>query len=280
MRPYAASELPSRGANRCVTPSSKPVAWILLKTALPLLAVAATAADLDKLAIQIENSRPILSWSNTVGEAYVLEVTAELSASAWNHNVALTTDAPDVAWADADPSRATQFYRVVLAAEPAPFLALQQALERACANQGIVGATAAVMFTNRALWVGTAGHSHATVRVRPHTPFEIGSVTKTFVAATILRLAEEGRLALDDAISAWLPALAHSNIATNITIRQLLTHRSGLYNFGDDPDFRLALFEDWARYWQPEDACSSSKPRTLPQAPVVNTAIPATCCSV
>jgi D-alanyl-D-alanine carboxypeptidase len=79
------------------------------------------------------------------------------------------------------------------------------------------------------------------------------------VAATVLHLVEEGRLDLQDTVGDWLPGLDHPNIAPSITVRQLLNHRAGTYNFGDDPEFRQALFADWARYWQPEDALNYVK---------------------
>lgn len=109
------------------------------------------------------------------------------------------------------------------------------------------------MMPNQGLWIGTFGTSDGQVPIRPHTPFEVGSVTKTLVAATVLRLVDEGRLSLEDTVGKWLPGLTHSNISTNITVRQLLNHRAGTYNFGDDTPFRIQLFTDWSRRWEPED---------------------------
>jgi D-alanyl-D-alanine carboxypeptidase len=221
-------------------------------------------AEAGRITFSFEHSRPVLSWSNTLGEAYVIETTVELAAISWERRATLTTDAPEVSWADDGLPRQTTFYRVVPASNVTPFRDLQQALQRARANQGIVGAAAAVVFSNRNVWLGTSGHSHGTVAIRPQTPFEVGSVTKTFVAATVLRLIEEGRLKLDDTVGDWLPSLNHSNISSSITVRQLLNHRAGTYNFGDDPDFRQALFADWSRYWQPEDALNYVKAPYFP----------------
>ncbi|KAA9373381.1 serine hydrolase [Microbispora cellulosiformans] len=64
---------------------------------------------------------------------------------------------------------------------------------------------------------------------RPNTPgtvFSIGSVTKAVTAAAILRLADEGRLSLDDRVGAILPRLRGP--VADATIRQLLLHTSGL----------------------------------------------------
>ena len=61
--------------------------------------------------------------------------------------------------------------------------------------------------------------------------FRIGSITKTFVAAVVLQLVAEGRLALDAPVARRLPGL----VPSGITVRQLLSHRSGLSDYVDDP---------------------------------------------
>ena len=57
--------------------------------------------------------------------------------------------------------------------------------------------------------------------------FPIGSVTKTFTATVILRLVQQGRLALSDPISDWLPWVQN---AREITVRMLLNMTSGIYD--------------------------------------------------
>ncbi len=205
------------------------------------------------VAVTVNNGNPVLSWSNSPDQAYVIETATNLAKAGWRQRVAITTDAKDVSWADDAVGIPAMFYRVTLATNAAVFQTMQQALRRACTNQGVVGASAAAYLPKDGLWLGTYGTSDGTIPIRPQTPFEIGSVTKSFVSATILRLAEEGRLTLDDTIGQWLPGLSFENISSAITIRQLLGHRSGVYNFGDDPDFRQALFSDWSRQWPPSD---------------------------
>ncbi len=63
--------------------------------------------------------------------------------------------------------------------------------------------------------------------------FRIGSYTKTFVAATVLQLVGEGRMSLEDTVERWLPGVVtgNGNDGTKITVRQLLQHTSGLYNY-------------------------------------------------
>jgi CubicO group peptidase (beta-lactamase class C family) len=65
----------------------------------------------------------------------------------------------------------------------------------------------------------------------PETNYRLASVTKQFTAASILLLAEDGRLELDDRIRKWLPSLPQA--VETVTIRQLLTHTSGLIDYED-----------------------------------------------
>jgi D-alanyl-D-alanine carboxypeptidase len=66
--------------------------------------------------------------------------------------------------------------------------------------------------------------------IRATDRFRAGSITKTFVAAVVLQLAGERRLELDSPVGSWLPGL----VDRRITVRQLLSHRSGLADYVDD----------------------------------------------
>lgn len=73
------------------------------------------------------------------------------------------------------------------------------------------------------------------VAVGPETVFRIGSITKQFTAAVVLQLVEEGALGLDDPITNFLPDYpAHGEV---ITVRHLLTHSSGIFEYTDIEDF-------------------------------------------
>lgn len=67
------------------------------------------------------------------------------------------------------------------------------------------------------------------VPVTPNTRFRIGSITKQFTAAAILKLADEGKLSLDDPISKYDPAAPPP--WTGITLKHLLTHTSGIPSY-------------------------------------------------
>jgi D-alanyl-D-alanine carboxypeptidase len=75
-----------------------------------------------------------------------------------------------------------------------------------------------------------AGNLQTHAPVPWNAKFRIGSLTKTYVATTLLQLVGEGRLSLDDTVDRWLPGLVHGNgnDGRRIAVRQLLQHTSGL----------------------------------------------------
>jgi D-alanyl-D-alanine carboxypeptidase len=97
--------------------------------------------------------------------------------------------------------------------------------------------------------------------MRADARFRIGSVTKTFVAALVLRLVEDGRLRLDDSVERWLPGLVPGG--RSVTVRQLLSHRSGLADYVDDPRLQRRS----ARQWQPRQLVSIAASRPGGSAP-------------
>lgn len=74
------------------------------------------------------------------------------------------------------------------------------------------------------------------VPLKPDHVFRIASITKTFTAATVLKLAEQGKLSLDDKLAAHLPDFPR---ASEITLRQLLNHTAGISDadVGPEPVF-------------------------------------------
>src|SRR5438874_3497063 len=75
------------------------------------------------------------------------------------------------------------------------------------------------------------------VTVKPETVFEIGSITKQFTAAGILLLAQDGKLSVDDKISSHLKNVPDT--WTNVTLRHLLTHTSGIKSYTGLDGFEL-----------------------------------------
>jgi len=67
-----------------------------------------------------------------------------------------------------------------------------------------------------------------------NTIYQLGSITKQFTAAIILKLQEEKKLSVQDKLSKYFPAYPKGD---SITIEQLLTHTSGIYNYTQNGDF-------------------------------------------
>lgn len=118
---------------------------------------------------------------------------------------------------------------------------LQGLLDRAV-TAGTVG-VAALVDDGRGTWVGTSGLADVETgtKVGGKDRFRVGSVTKTFVATVVLQLVAEGKLDLDAPVSTRLPGVVAGGDA--ITIRQLLNHTSGLYNYTDDESFIRAVLQ-------------------------------------
>ena len=75
------------------------------------------------------------------------------------------------------------------------------------------------------------------VAAQTNSVFEIGSLTKQFTAACILLLQQEGKLSIDDRISRHVPKIPEA--WTNITIRHLLSHTSGIRSYTGENGFEL-----------------------------------------
>lgn len=122
-------------------------------------------------------------------------------------------------------------------------------------DAGLPGASMAVRDAN-GVWEGAAGLADLDRRLEMETchSTRIASVTKPFVATALLRLVEQGHVDLDETVAHYLPKksrrLPH---AKAITVRQLLSHTSGVYNFLD-LDFVLDLMNRPSRTWTMEEA--------------------------
>jgi len=69
--------------------------------------------------------------------------------------------------------------------------------------------------------------------MRVENRFKIGSITKTLVATVVLELVRDGKLRLGDTVAQWLPGLVPNG--AHITVKQLLRHQSGLFDYFEDP---------------------------------------------
>lgn len=129
-----------------------------------------------------------------------------------------------------------------------PALAIEPAGDLAAAIDAIVDgpikagkvAGTSIAVTQHGRTLVSKAYGRADLELDVPTPagasYEIGSVTKQFTAASILLLAEQGKLTIDDEITKFLPD--YPTYGKRITIRHLLTHTSGIKGYTELPDFR------------------------------------------
>ncbi|WP_394663178.1 serine hydrolase domain-containing protein [uncultured Sphingomonas sp.] len=123
---------------------------------------------------------------------------------------------------------------------PAPLLAqaltpaetqkIDALVTKTLADTGVPSASVAVVRGGRIVLAKAYGKQYEgqTGPADPKLPYQIASVSKQFTAAAILLLADQGKLSLDDTASKYIPGITDGD---KITIRQLLSHTSGLRDY-------------------------------------------------
>ncbi|MFG3508639.1 serine hydrolase domain-containing protein [Streptomyces sp. NPDC047821] len=151
--------------------------------------------------------------------------------------------------AGAAPAEAAPAARDTARVRPAELARLAQRLVDAGAPGVIVrvtdGSGRPVEIVRQAPWAAREQ------RLAAGDEFRMGSNTKTMMAALVLQLAAEGRLALTDPVEKWLPGQVPGGSA--ITLRMLLTHTSGLYDYTLDPAVLPAILGRDDRRWTSRD---------------------------
>jgi D-alanyl-D-alanine carboxypeptidase len=115
------------------------------------------------------------------------------------------------------------------------------------------GAPGAVVYSrtpagDRAVAAGRADLKKKTP-MTPSMSFRVGSITKSFVAVVALQLVAEGKLTLADTAERWLPGALRNGTA--VTLRQLLSHTSGVPNYTDNDALARAANANPKRVWTP-----------------------------
>jgi CubicO group peptidase (beta-lactamase class C family) len=135
---------------------------------------------------------------------------------------------------------------------------LQKVLD-AAVKQGLPGITATVLAADGQAWSGAAGTADGMHPVEVRSQFGIASITKTVIAAEIMRLSERGLLRLNDPVSKHLPSTFHFD-TNGATVENLLHMESGI----PDPapnNAALAAFygqtPDPLRAWTPQEVLAS-----------------------
>jgi CubicO group peptidase (beta-lactamase class C family) len=132
--------------------------------------------------------------------------------------------------------------------------AFQAVLDKAVKEEGLPGISATVMAADGQLWTGVAGTADGVQPIEAGSQFGIASITKTVIAAEIMRLSDQGLLTLSDPISKHLPPSFHFD-TNGATIQNLLHMESGIPDptfFGPDDAAANPL-----RDWTPEEVLAT-----------------------
>ena len=129
---------------------------------------------------------------------------------------------------------------------------LQRTLDRVRAKLSIPGVSVAILWDDGRTWVGASGMRNVAAGdpMTPGTAFAFASVSKTFTAAVVMQLVQEGKLALDMPAA---PLLPQYKLDQRITVRMLLDHTSGL------PDFFFGKGIDAALRRSPDTAWTAAQ---------------------
>jgi len=141
--------------------------------------------------------------------------------------------------------------------DPKLAAAFQHTLDSMRTALNVKSLSAALQLPDGNIWAGAQGISSTVPfdSVTPKHVYDIGSVTKTLTAGCILQMADEGLLALDDSLHAWLDTIPHIN--PNITIRQLLRHQSGLYDVLSASSFQPYMLANYSTIFSPHFAVTN-----------------------
>jgi D-alanyl-D-alanine carboxypeptidase len=130
------------------------------------------------------------------------------------------------------------------------------------------GATGALALVDDGRTVSSAAVGAA--QLQPRRPLQVrdqvrvGSITKTVMSTITLQLVGEGRLRLGDTVERWLPGAVPN--ASAITLRMLLNHTSGIYDYTEDVDWLATVTADPYRHWNPREliAVANAHPPVFP----------------
>ncbi|WP_404953904.1 serine hydrolase domain-containing protein [Streptomyces sp. 147326] len=128
---------------------------------------------------------------------------------------------------------------------------------------GLTAAMAEVWVDGERVSAAAAGETMTGFPATTDMRFRIGSVAIPYLTTALLKLVDEGEVALDDKVSRWRPDLPH---ADEITLRMLASTSSGYADYVTDKTFIADLYKNPFRTWTAEERVkiSVSKPLVLP----------------
>ena len=111
---------------------------------------------------------------------------------------------------------------------PAQVAAIDQLVAKTLAETGVPSAEIAVVRNGKLVLNKAYGKANEGLPANPTLPYQIASNSKQFTAMALMLLEDEGKLKLDDHVSRYIPGISGGD---RITLRQLLSHTSGLQDF-------------------------------------------------
>lgn len=138
-----------------------------------------------------------------------------------------------------------------------PSKAAYQALLTDMTSKGVVGVSMSVYHPQSGIWLGSQGKADLKnqINMQPCQMSRMGSIVKMYTATVIMQLAEAGKIKLDDKISNYLSGDKINKIrnAETASIRQLLQHSSGIYNYIQNLKFQTASLNSLLKTWYADD---------------------------
>ncbi len=111
--------------------------------------------------------------------------------------------------------------------------------------------------TIQSFYAGNEGQAPFDKPVTAKTLFEIGSITKSFIAALLLQLEGEGKLSIEDPVGKWLPQYPQWK---DVKIKDLLNMTSGIPNYSANEQFDKIMEEDMTRQWSDAELLQYADP--------------------
>ena len=142
--------------------------------------------------------------------------------------------------------------------DPAWANRFQTVLDSVRMATGMKGAAIAILSPDQGLFTCVSGISSPGVPLTLKMRFGVMSNTKLFIAVSMAKLQEQGVLSLEDHLFQWLPTYPYVDSTT--TIRQLLSHQSGIFDYWNDSDSLWNLMlADTNRFWTPQELLACIK---------------------
>ncbi|MEU0398837.1 serine hydrolase domain-containing protein [Streptomyces sp. NPDC006197] len=151
------------------------------------------------------------------------------------------------------PSAASDFPELT----PAVAARLDRAVQDVMKEAGVPGVTVGLSAPGKGTYIRSFGVADKATKqpMNPGLYMRIGSETKTFTVTALLELVDQGKVSVDDPISKYVDGVPNGD---RITLRNLASMRSGLFNYSADEGFYKALTSDPDRPFTPQELLAYS----------------------